>query len=362
MKEYGFWEYTMPGAGECWKYSLDDWKKLLDDMAAGRMNSLALAIKWHTTGYKSSFSWLDQDPACAIIRNGNRMLLQVIEEARRRNIRVWLAAVCSHFQVKEFGLEPPHHSRSGSFYYDPDYPGVRERMTALFREIAELFGAAHGLVVEMESVEFDWPHRIPIYNAWAAKEGRKSYAELRNLPMDARAYRIHDWRDFLTIRRCLALKEIEKAVRAAGFGGKLAMICETSNEHGSFHQALNLRIYRQEMPGWGAVTYDYDRDMNRWSCADFCIVHPKEIGLETFYLGRGVMTYSRDLTISLEENWLRDMQDAVEFGADGLWFFGADAGGENCHCSLKKLKSLGYADGITARRKIIETGLNILKF
>jgi len=361
LNEYGVWEYTCPGAGPCGGYNIEDWLCLLDDMAAHGMNSLALVIKWATTGYKSALPWLDQDPSCKAISSNNRILLMVLAEAKKRNILVWLVVVCSYHQVKEFGWVPPNGQTTGAFSYDPDYPGMPDRMVRLFREIAEIFGAAHGIIAEMESVEFDWPYRVPLYNAWAVRNGRKSYEALRQLPMDARAYRIHDWRDYLTERRCSVLKDIEVSLRAAGFGGKLAMICETCNEEGSYHQVLNLKRYRETMPGWGAVFYEYHRNINRWSGADFGIAQPKELGLETYYLGRGVMTYdSHLLTIPLEENWRRDLEDVVRFGANGFWFFGADAGGGDCHCSLKTLQSWGYSDGLEARRRMFELGMNML--
>lgn len=359
-KEYGFWEYTCPNAGECAHYEISNWERLLDEMSEAGMNSLAVVVKWLTTGYRSRFDWLDQDSSCKVISSGNEVLLRAMEMAKQRGIVVWIVAVCTHMQIKEFGIEPPNHKKEGTFPYDPDQPGVLERMVGLFREVAGIFHAADGIVVEMESVEFDWPHRIPLYEKWAEENGRQSYEQLRNLPLDARAYRIHAWRDFLTWRRCLALRGIERAVRDTGYRGRLSMICETCNEAGSFHQAVNLKTYKKMMPGWAAVTYDYDRDLNRWAGADFCMDQPKRAGLETYYLGRGVMTYGRDLTIPVEEDWRRDLEDASNFGVDGFWFFGADAGGENPHCSLKKLNTWGFHDGASARRRILELGREIL--
>jgi len=225
------------------------------------------------------------------------------------------------------------------------------------KSVGEIFSSVYGIVVEMESVEYDWPHRIPLYDRWAKENGRESYKEIRNLPLDARAYRIHSWRDFLTWRRCVALKEIERAVRNTGFKGKLSMICETCNEIGSYHQTLNLKKYKEMMPGWDAVTYNYDRDRNRWAGVDFDMVQPKQVGLTTYYLGRGVMTWGRGLTIPIEENWKLDLADVLKFGVDGFWFFGADASEKgNGHCSLKKLNSLGFSDGIKARRRLLEIG------
>jgi len=54
MKEIGFWDYTAPGGGGGLEvYTRDDWDRLLDDMAAGGFNSIALGIKRLTTGYRS---------------------------------------------------------------------------------------------------------------------------------------------------------------------------------------------------------------------------------------------------------------------------------------------------------------------
>lgn len=362
LKEYGFWEYTCPGAGQLGFYQTDDWERLLDDMAGGGMNSLAIVIKWFTTGYKSRLPWLDQDPSCRVIASDNRILLRALEMARQRKIRVWITAVCSFHQVKEFGIAPPTGQRDGCFPYDPDQPGVLERMAAMFKEIAELFGDAHGIVVEMESVEFDWPHRIAIYNTWARKHRQPRHAELKLLPLDARAYRIHAWRDFLTWRRCIAYRAIEKAIRGTGYRGRLATICETGNETGSYHQALNLSEFRKSMPGWVAVTYDYDRDRNPLSTVDFCMLQPMAAGLPTYYLGRGVMTYGRDLTISLEDHWRRDLADVRQYGVDGFWFFGADSvSGKNFHCETSKLRTMGFCDGLSARRRILKIGKEMLR-
>ncbi|MBI4028301.1 MAG: hypothetical protein HY360_25175 [Verrucomicrobia bacterium] len=361
LQEYGFWEYTCPNAGQACFYRTADWGRLLDDMAEGGMNSLAMVIKHCATGYKSRLPWLDQDPSCAIIASKNQILNQVLRLAKARKILVWLVAVCSHHQVKEFGIVPPTGQQGSSFFYDPDYPGVLERIVAMFEEIAELSGDAHGIVVEMESVEFDWPHRIPLYNEWAKQHGRPCYAELKLLPLDARAYRIHAWRDFLTWRRCVAYQAIEKGIRATGYRGKLATICETCNETGSSHQALNLAEFKKALPRWAAVTYEYDRTLNPLACVDFCMLQPKAVGLATYYLGRGVMTCGPDLAITLEENWRRDLADVVKYGVDGFWFFGTDAvKGDNVHCNEKKLRRMGFTSGLSARKKLLQIGKEML--
>jgi hypothetical protein len=357
MTKFGFWEYTCPGSGKASRYSLQDWEKLLDDMASCGMNSLSLVIKWITTGYNSSFKWLDKNEESSVISSGNEVLHRTIEMAHSRNIEVWLTAVCSHYQVKEFGIVPPDGRTERSFYYDPDYPGVLERTCLMFGEIAELFGKeADGIVVEIESVEFDWPHRIPIYNRWAEENKRPSYGEIKLQHMDARAYQKHHWRDFLTWRRCVAMQEIEKTVREKGFNGRLAMICETSNEYGTYTQAVNLDQYRKSMPGWAAVTYDYNRGLNRWAGADFSIEQPKRAGLDVYYLGRGIMTWEkRHLTIPLEENWRIDLEDVMRFQPNGFWFFGIDADEKpNAHSEISLLKEMGFSDGLSARKRLIE--------
>lgn len=355
MKEVGFWEYTTPGGGACPYYEREQWIQLLDDMAEYGMNSLALVIKWSTTGYRSALPWLDQDPECRIIASDNDLLRTVMEEAKQRGIAIWLVAVCSHNMVSEYGIVPPDGRTSGSFPYDPDYPGVADRMVDLFREIATLFPSSDGLIVEMESVEFDWPHRVPLYNAWAKERGLPSMAELRDLPLDARAYRIHAWREYLTYRRCEVNKDIEKAVRGTGYTGKLGMILETCNEEGSYHYAVNPRQYADALPDWAAVTYDYWRNRNRLSTRDFCMEQPKALGLDTYYLGRGVMTYSTDcLTIPLEENWVLDAEDVIASDIQGFWLFGADAHPEkNPHCWTEQLQGLGFSDGRTARLRLL---------
>lgn len=360
VTDYGFWEYTCPrGGGPCY-YGWDEWQRLLDDMAEGGMNSLALVIKWGSTGYRSRLPWLDQDPTCQIIASDNRILLDVFDRARELGIRVWVVGVCSQYQVAEFGIIPPSGKTEGVYFYDPDQAGILERMAELFGEIAELCHDVHGLVVEMESVEFDWPHRVPLYNAWAKEHDRPSWEELKLLPMDARAYRLHAWRDWLTERRVRAYRAIEEAVRATGFTGAMSTICETCNEVGSYHQVLNLAALNAALPDWSVVTYDYDRDQNRLATVDFCMQQPLAAGFPTYYLGRGVMTYSRHLGISLEESWRRDLEDAREYGVNGLWFYGADTvPGENSICMLEKLQAYGFADGLTARRRLLEVGREV---
>ena len=57
MREFGFWEYTCPGGGKAARYAPRDWEVLLDDMASSGMDSLALAVKCHSTDYKSALGF-----------------------------------------------------------------------------------------------------------------------------------------------------------------------------------------------------------------------------------------------------------------------------------------------------------------
>lgn len=358
MKEFGFWEYTCSGAGRAARYEADDWERLLDDMAGAGMNSLALVVKWYTTGYRSRLEWLDQDVGSPAVATDNALLHSVMQKAHARCIRVWIVAVCSYFRVREFGIAPPDVRAGDVFAYDPDQPGVLEKVTMMMAEIAELFGgAADGMVVEMENADADRPHRIALYDAWAAAEGRPDHRTLRRKALDPRSYQKHDWRDFTTWRRCCALKQIQQAVRSKGFEGDLAMICEARNEYGAYAQAVNLQAYREAMPGWKAVTYGYNRDVNRWAGLDFCIEQPKRAGLETYYLGRGVMTYRScpwDMSISLADHWRIDIEDVSRFPPAGFWFFSADADERpNPHTELARLKAWGFRDGRDARKALL---------
>jgi len=95
----------------------------------------------------------------------------------------------------------------------------------------------------------------------------------------------------------------------------------------------------------------------RWSGVDFCIEQPKEAGLETYYLGRGVMTYRscrQELSIPLVEHWQIDIDDVKRSQPAGFWFFGADSDEEpNPHSETSRLKKLGFKTGIAARKALV---------
>jgi hypothetical protein len=363
LREIGFWDYTCPHHGSLEEYSLDDWDQLLDDMSVGGFNSLVLGIKWVTTGYRSKYSWLDQDVSVAAIATDNATIFHALRGARQRGIKIWLLVVGSIFDVDKFGFEPASGRGGGlanSASYDLDQPGVSERIALLFEEVAELFGElADGLVVELEFCDGEAPHRIPIYGAWAAANGRPSFEETKNAPFESRGYPLWHWRDFTTSRRIATQLDIEKAVRRKGFQGQFATLVELGNAPGVVTRNVNLPMLREAFPEWSLVTYDsvYDRRQNRLSTMEFCVDEPKQMGWEVHYLTRGVMTFTWPLDappMDLEEQWRLSLEDAVRHDPHTLWFMGSDARHDGLVCSNRKLPAWGYDDGRVARQRLMK--------
>ena len=56
-----------------------------------------IMVKWVTTGYRSKLPFLDQSPDNKVIASGNKLLRNVIAEAKSRHIKVWLGAVTSYY-------------------------------------------------------------------------------------------------------------------------------------------------------------------------------------------------------------------------------------------------------------------------
>jgi len=347
-------------------FKRDDYMLLLDDMARAGMNSLLVVVKWMTTGYRSRLPFLDQLPDNPIIASDNALLRQVIEEAGKRKIKVWLGAVVTYFEVEKFGMPPNrfveevsgHRLPLRSGIYDLDTPGLAERVVRLCEDLVELFPGMSGLMVELEHGDKEQSHRISLYNAWAKEHGRPSFEELRH-PLNPRNFDVPAWRDYATHRRLDLLAAVEGAVRARDFSGDLAMICEHGKAPYAIAQAVNLEEYHRRLPEWRAVTYEYDKWDHRYAVMDFCIARPKEQGLQVYYLPRGVMTYARGgghwpLPISLEESWRRDIEDIQMFRPHGVWWFGCGTLNEGGHVSLKKLQQSGYRDGVEARRALLK--------
>jgi hypothetical protein len=366
----GFWDYTCPKHGSLERYTLDDCDRLLDDMAAGGWDSFVLGVKWLTTGYRSRYNWLDQNPECTAISSDNAIVHRLLGGAKARGMKVWILVVASIFSVKEFGFNPPHMmggSNEGEAAYDLDDPRVLERACLVSAECAELFGShADGIIVEIEFCDTEAPHRIPIYEAWAKENNAPPYEKIKQMMLQPRSYPMWHWRAFTTHRRIVACKEIDKAIRATGFKGKLAGIVEMDNGPGFVLRASNLPEIKAGLPDWALVTYDsiYDRRVNRLSTCELVVKEPKEMGFEVGWVTRGVMTFPLQSWVSqdtLQNQWRMSLEDARDYRPDHLWFMGADARLDGWVCSNTKLPLWGESDPASARKKLIEMSREILK-
>lgn len=344
-------------------YEQADWDRLLDDMAAGGMNSLVICIRWKTTGYRSHLPYLDQDPTHTIIASNNELLRYVIEEAHKRGIKVWLQTPLNVFCTKESGLPVPEGAplkpNRWFFKYDLDSPLIEDRAIEMCEEIIDLFPQIDGLSVETEGGYIFYPHRIAHYDAWAATHDRLSHDQLYNpVCYDCRVYPYEHWRAYATWRTARVLDHVKSAVRAKGFKGELSHIVESWRNSGTFQYALDLDVYRQKAPEWIVVPYEghYDRTERRLTSADNCMTYPKELGLTCYYLGRGVMTWGKELSIPLHDHWRRDMEDALQYNVDGLWMFEADVHRDGAHVTRAGLQRYGFDNGRQARRHLLDLG------
>ncbi len=421
LLEYGFWDYTTPGAGGMEAYRQDDYVSLLDDMARAGMNSLMILVKWLTTGYRSRLPFQDQSPDNPVTASDNSLLRWVIEEAGKRKIKIWLGGAVTYFDVTQFEEKPYRtYHRLGGFdlpvevgLYDTDTPGLIERIVQIYRELVESFPGAGGLLVELEGAGLENSHRIPLYNRWAEENGRppfrghflfcinprihpiasgsavkipadRSPTAHRDLtirpprsvlpyqapnkksscplfrelahPLNPRSFDVPAWRDYTTHSRLKVLQAVEDGVRAKGFGGGLAMICETGSSPYAMGQAVNLKEFRTNFPHWIATTYEYNKWEHRYAMMDLCIDQPKQEGIRVFYLPRGVMTWGDQwpLPISLEQSWQMELEDIRKFKPQGVWWFGSGAGNEGAHVSLSRLEQAGYGSGEHARQTLLE--------
>jgi hypothetical protein len=354
LREHGFWDYTTPLAGGMEQFQKEDYELLLDDMAGAGMNSLLVCVKWMTTGYRSALPFLDQ-PSCPVTDSDNELLRWVIREAAARRIKVWLSAVVSFNACGPWGSRPQSSTRSTDHdFYDADSPLFTERAVAVFEELVDLFPGIGGLMVEVEGSGEERPHRIPLYNAWAASHGAPPFEKIGH-PFNPRALDAGPWRDYATWRRLEILQAIQGAVRAKGFGGDMSMICETGESEYAFFQEVNLKMFRERFPDWIALTYAYNKSCHRYGEMEVCLAIPKQMGLTTYYLPRGVMTWGLPLPTSLEENWRMDVEDIRQFQPDGVWWFGCGTVSAGIHVDLALLRQSGYADGTAARRALLQT-------
>ena len=358
ISEYGFWDYTAPGAGGMEHYGRDDYISLLDDMAEAGMNSLVMVVKWMTTGYRSQLPWLDQEPANPAVASDNDLIRFAIDEARSRRIKVWLGAVVTQFVTEDYGESPHRHFEiyvdgqpRRTAIFDLDIPHVAERAVEVFEELVDLLPQADGLMVELEGGDTFAPHRVEPYNRWA-KEHDKATAEGDICPA---------YSEYAAFRRCQVLRSIEEAVHIRGFDGDMATICEVINLDYSTSQVVDLAELARGVPDIAAVTYDYARWRRRAAVSDYCLVQPREHGLRTYYLGRGVMTWNKHwrspqppMPMPLPQQWAIDIEEAAKYRPNGFWWFGSGAVREGAHVDLGELQKLGFEDGLDARRQLID--------
>lgn len=373
--EHGFWDYTCQIAGGMECYREEDYSLLLNDMAGAGMDSLVIVVRWATIGYRSRLAHLGQVIANPVIDSDNDLLRYAIAEAHRLGIKVRLSAFVLAFEPESFGGSPTHISvmeipgfgKYSVGIYDVDHPGVAEQAAEILAELAELFPDVDGFVIEVEDGGTETPHRIPLYNKWAEENGRRTIDQIGR-PFNPRVFDVPEWRDYATHSRLQMMTGIEAAVRGAGFHGDLGMICETMASHYSIGQEINLRHYKQNLPDWFAVTYEYNKSWHRYGMMDACIAQPKRDGVKVFYLPRGVMTWlpgdvtpRNRLPVPLEESWQMDVEDIRLFRPDGVWWFGSGTRNDGCHVSESLLREMGFEDGVHARRSLLRVAAASLR-
>jgi hypothetical protein len=359
LQEHGFWEYVTPITGGFETYDYDDYLVALDDMAQAGMNSLMIMVKWMTTGYRSKLPYLDQPRDNKAVASDNRLLRKVIAEARARRIKVWLGAVTSHYDVDKFG-STPHAVAPGMEgcpfkvgLYDPDSPRMVESGVAIFEELLDEFPGIGGLMLEMEWVEARAPHRIAPYNEWAKANNRPPY-DAPETHSD-----LH-WFDYQTAAIIRAAKAVEKAVRAKGFRGDLATINKVNAAVStpSKGQVVNVKMMRRDCPAWNTINYFYEKGeiggKYDWYM-EAGVTYPKSLGLNVYYLPRGVMTYGGWTDRRrIERSWAQDVRDVLKFQPQNVWWFGAGGKKAGTHTSLANIRQMGYADDVAARRALLQ--------
>jgi len=367
LREHGFWDYTTPGAGGMEGYGQADYEGLLEDMGEGGMNSVVVMAKWLTTGYRSRLPFLDQHPDNPVTASDNALLSNFLERAGAAGVRTWVGAVLSMYPVTSIRAEPsvvisemcgtPMPFPVGVF--DADTPEVKSFAVAVLDELFSLFPMAGGFLVELEIADKAMPHRIPLYDRWAERHGRPSFAGLTH-GLSARNPDLMAWRDYTTESRIRVLQAVESSLRSKGFNGRLAVLCETGCMPYQIQQEVNLGLLKAACPDWVAVSYDpnYLKTRNRLGLMEMAVDEPRRAGLAAYYLPRGVMSWGAGwpLELSLEQFWDAEIEDIARFRPDGTWWFGSGTGAvaEGAHVSLERLRASGYVDGRAARRALIE--------
>jgi hypothetical protein len=175
---------------------------------------------------------------------------------------------------------------------------------------------------------------------------------------DGRGSDIPAWRRFTTDARIDLLRTLESRLVAEGFDGTLFSLCETGNYPYAVFQEVDLERMLAALPDWEMVFYEYDKWSHRAAMMDFCIDQPKQLGMRSSYLARGVMTWSTDgswpLPMAIRDHWQLDVEDIRRHDPAFVWWFGAGSRGEGLHTSLARLREHGFSDGTQARRALID--------
>ncbi|MBI4024581.1 MAG: hypothetical protein HY360_06340 [Verrucomicrobia bacterium] len=357
--EHGFWDYTAPGSGGMERYARDDFLLLLDDMRGANMNSLLVMVKWFTTGYRSRLPFLDQHPSNLLTASDNQLLLDIMDEARKRGIAIWLGAVVNIYHTEKIRSPSWTRVRREISSYDIDSEEIQDHAVEMCRELVTLFPRAAGLLIEVEFCGIEMPHRIPLYNAWAKENGRPSFEQIGR-PLNPRLPEISPWRDYTTQRRAELLRKIEQAVKEQGFHGQIATICETGRLPYLVTQDVSLEMLHAACPDLGVVSYEclYDKSRNRFGMMEMAIEEPKRAGMKTYYLPRGVMTYAYPdgwpMPLSLQQSWQMDLEDIARFQPHGVWWFGSGHAGDGMHVHLDRLRQSGFQSGVETRRALLK--------
>jgi hypothetical protein len=342
---------------------------LLDDMAVASMNSIVICVSCKYKAYRSRLPYLqnDQDPSNVVIVSDNEIVRLAIRAAHRRGIKVWVQTIANCYARDGFDLPLPRDAvipKYQAFKYDLDSPCIQDRAVEQCEELSDLFPEMDGFCVEFEGHNVMYRHRVGPYNAWAGERGRPLFEEVIARPPNPRACGWPEFRAYTTWQTCGLLRRIEAALRARGFGGDLGTIVGSSGVAGAYALEADLSLFKEMVPNWVAVTYEYDRWENRLATADYTMAYPVRMGLRTHFLGRGVMTWGLwdlpDLMpVSFEDHWRADFEDALRLGVDGLWMFEADAFTDGPHVAKSILQAKGFPDGVEARRRLLAVAAEV---
>lgn len=364
MTRHGFWEYTTPGCGGAEFYQLEDYRTLFEDMADHGMTDIMLMVKWWTTGYRSDLPFLDQNEDNLAIASNNELIHQAIDLAHAAGISVTLGAVLSFYATEQFTIGRPYQVLPGCGGFDLGTdigvytltdPDVLQAGLEVAAELCRLFPTADGLMFELEASGHRTPETQERFVHWAQAEGVDTERDIH-----ARNYDFPAWRDFTTDLRAGFLRELASTCRKEGFTGKLSTIAETANNPYLVQHEVNLERLMAQAPTWQVIFYDYWRWQHRMAATDICIAQPKELGMDSAFLARGLMTYPHDggwpLPIPLNRSWEFDAADLEAHQPNQAWWFGAGPvrSGPSTNVEEARLQASGFGSGRDARLRLAE--------